>query len=369
MTCWRKAVRRLRDGQVIIHPTESVYGFGGFLDDGPLDVLEQLKGRAGGGFVVLIPSAESVAGMLDDAGRALADAFWPGPLTLVLDDPEGSFHARVKAADGSVAVRVPGHEVTRRVLEECGRPITSSSANPPGAPPALTAREARKAARARGHDLFALDAGPLPGGAASTLVRPGPDGPILIRKGPIDTLQWEAARRAGPSGSHGPGSFRITFVCTGNTCRSPMAEVIARRMIAEEEIGGVTVGSAGTAAWEGAPASEGARSAAAEAGLDLESHGSRLLTEEVVGSSGLILCMGREHLWRAMELGGGGHTYLLSEMAGQSGEVEDPFGGTNDVYRSTFEELAWLVGAVLTGPPSGDGPEDREEERAREARS
>ena len=360
----REAVRRLERGEVIIHPTETVYGFGGFLDDGPLGELEEIKGRTGSGFVVLIPSADAVAGMLGETGRALAEAFWPGPLTLVLDDPEEQFHPRARGADGSVAVRVPGHPLAMQLLEECGRPITSSSANPPGEPPACTAAEAVRAARARGRTLFALDAGPLPGGAASTLVRPGPDGPILIREGTVGMLQLEEALRAAkgrqrgvPPGSPGAAALHITFVCTGNTCRSPMAASIARRIIAEQGIRGVTVSSAGTAAWPGAAASGGALRAAARAGLDLESHEGVLLTEEVVRSSGLILCMGSAHLWRTLELGGEGRTFLLTEMAGSGGEIDDPFGGTDEVYGSTFEQLRALVAVVLTGAGSGKDAE------------
>ena len=184
-----EALRRLADGAVIIHPAESVYGVGGFLEDRPLRVLRHLKKRSAGGFVVLIPSPDTVERLLGSRGHALAEAFWPGPLTLVLDDREGLFHPQAKAADGSVAVRVPGQNLTLDLLRSCGRPITSSSANEPGEPPALTAGEADAVARARGLDLFALDAGPLAGGAASTIVRLGSGPPTLIRVGMVDVLQ------------------------------------------------------------------------------------------------------------------------------------------------------------------------------------
>ena len=184
-----KAVRRLMGGEIIIHPTESVYGFGGLLDDAPLRKLQRLKGRSTGGFVVLLPSTATVDGLLGTVGHALAEAFWPGPLTLVVDDRRGSFHPRAKAPDGSVAVRVPGHDGTLELLRQCGRPMTSSSANRPGHRPARTANQARDAARAGGSDLFTVDGGPLPGGPTSTLVRLDAGGPRLIREGRIDVLQ------------------------------------------------------------------------------------------------------------------------------------------------------------------------------------
>lgn len=204
MTSFSKSLesarRRLERGEIIIHPTESIYGFGGFLDDAPLTRLRRLKQRARGGFVVLIPSAHSAAGLLGETGRALAGAFWPGPLTLIVDDPEDRFHPAAKAADGSVALRVPGHPVTLRLLGETGRAMTSTSANSPGAPPALTAEEARKAGRALGSELFGLDVGPLEGGAPSTLVRLGEDCPIVIRQGPLSVLELSLVMRMPPAG-------------------------------------------------------------------------------------------------------------------------------------------------------------------------
>ncbi len=184
----RAAVRRLRAGEIIVHPTESVYGFGGILEDAPIRALRALKGRPKGGFVVLIPTVRTVQAILSDLGRTLAETFWPGPLTLVLDDPGDLFHRSAKADDGSVAVRVPGCDVALALLKKCGRPITSSSANAPGAAPATTAAKALAAARAKGMRLFALDAGSLTGGSTSTIVRLGSSEPVLIREGGIDVL-------------------------------------------------------------------------------------------------------------------------------------------------------------------------------------
>lgn len=180
-----EAARRLEGGELVVHPTESVYGFGCMLASEPLAALRELKDRPSGGFVVLLPRSQDADGLLGPAGRALARAFWPGPLTLVADDPEDRFHPAAKALDGSVALRVPGHPTALALLAAAAAPLTSTSANAPGARPAATAQEARQAALARGRDLFALDAGPLSGGAPSTIVRAGNADPILLRAGPI----------------------------------------------------------------------------------------------------------------------------------------------------------------------------------------
>ncbi len=128
-----------------------------------------------------------------------------------------------------------------------------------------------------------------------------------------------------------------------------MAEAIARRMVAERALE-VTVGSAGTSAWDGAPASDGALLVSLEKGLDLNGHRARSLTSELVAASDLILVMSPHHRDRATVLGGDGRAHLLTDYAARATEgrpVLDPFGGDLDSYRQTFAEMEGEIGRVL----------------------
>jgi protein-tyrosine-phosphatase len=140
--------------------------------------------------------------------------------------------------------------------------------------------------------------------------------------------------------------MKVLFVCSGNTCRSPLAAAAFRRLLDESGRNDIEVASAGTGAYEGSPASEGAYLVAIEAGLDLSSHRARLLDRDMVAEADLILAMSKGHLSRVERLGGAGKAHLLSEYAGYSGDeldIRDPYGGDVEGYRQTLVQLTRLL--------------------------
>ena len=147
-------------------------------------------------------------------------------------------------------------------------------------------------------------------------------------------------------------NFRLLFVCTGNTCRSPMAQAIAERSLERRGWDGMEIRSAGVSASPGGEASEGARVAAESDGLSLEGHRTTPLDTELVAWASLILTMGPYHADAAEALGGCGKVWMLSVFS-EGGEspggpgVPDPFGGGAQAYRECLEALEGLVEAAL----------------------
>lgn len=151
-----------------------------------------------------------------------------------------------------------------------------------------------------------------------------------------------------------PESFRLLFVCSGNTCRSPLARAIAAREL--NALGWqVEVRSAGVNALSGTPASSGSLEAARRHGLDLSTHRSREVDPALIDWADLILVMSPSHLVRLAQLGGAGKAALLDafaygdEAGGDAGGagVPDPFGGDDEAYEQTYRILEELVAKAL----------------------
>ncbi len=142
---------------------------------------------------------------------------------------------------------------------------------------------------------------------------------------------------------------RILFVCSGNTCRSPMAEALAREIILREYGGTIAVSSAGVFALPGAGATPEAIEALAEVGIYLREHRAALLSAAHVENADLVLTMTAMHRRQILQMmpGAGHKVHTLADYAGWGGDLEDPIGRPSAVYRSCASRLRALVVAAL----------------------
>jgi protein-tyrosine-phosphatase len=135
--------------------------------------------------------------------------------------------------------------------------------------------------------------------------------------------------------------MNLLFVCSGNTCRSPLAEALARKIAERRGIEDLNVSSAGTNAWDNVPATDEALLVGMERDLDLTGHRSRKLTPAIVSEADLIFVMTPGHLEQVKQMGGRGKVHVIDEYAsGASNQgISDPFGGDLEAYRDTADRL------------------------------
>lgn len=194
----RGTIAHLENRGVLAYPTETVYGFGTAVDHDSIEALVRLKSRPPGKpFLLLIGDPAQVARLdlhLPTYASHLAARFWPGPLTLVLRGGDSRVPARLRGPEGGVAVRLTPHAGLRRLLQAYGEPITSTSANRPGVPPAQQAAEivAQWPDAIHRGVLHVLDGGRLPPSSASTVVDCTGRRPRVIRPGVLSASQLRA---------------------------------------------------------------------------------------------------------------------------------------------------------------------------------
>ncbi len=337
----KRAVDELMRGKLVAFPTETVYGVGARADRQKAvsrlrSVKERGKDRA---FTLHIPEpddARRFAPSLPGVARRFIRKGWPGPLTLIVDVEDPSSAPGVVDLSppaisaiyygNTIGMRCPDDRVATAILRNVPAPIVAASANLAGHRPPVCGQDVLT--DLNGQISLLLDSGSTKYAKPSTIVHVAGSSYKLLREGVYDAGIVERLWKV-----------RLLFVCTGNTCRSPMAEGLAKRMLAERlgcevtELAdrGVEVWSAGTAGGGGG-ASEHARCVMEHRGIDIGDHMSRALSADLVQQADYIFVMteGHRDMVVSMEPSSTERVALLVE--GES--VKDPIGGSEVDYEA-----------------------------------
>jgi len=321
----------LRAGGLVAFPTETVYGIGADArNPEALAQLARVKGKLDNkNYSLLVGSvrqAEDIAGGLPRAARKLARLYWPGPLTVVVH----------RASGGKAGLRLSEHPVARSLLTECGFPLSVPSAAIPRKTNALSAAEVRAAYD--GQIAMILEGNPPPKGKPSTVVEISDHSVSVLREGLVP--EFDVLHAASPS---------VLFICTGNTCRSPMASALCHAALNRSyrlDALPCYVMSAGMNALSGAPVHPLSLAAMREVGIDISNHRATLVTPDLIDSADWVYTMTREQRDNILEFmpSAADRVRHISPM---NEDISDPGGSLIARYRRARDKIAALMPGIV----------------------